>query len=59
MNYLRHGNPKQVQGTWPSCSLPFRFDLKKRKVDISGDGQRRMVFTATEDAGQFVAAVTR
>ncbi|KAJ4489904.1 hypothetical protein J3R30DRAFT_3278784 [Lentinula aciculospora] len=61
MNYLGLGNskPDAFKALGHLAPFPFIFDLKNRKADVPGDGERRMVFTAAEDAGQFVAEVTQ
>ncbi|KAE9404576.1 NAD(P)-binding protein [Gymnopus androsaceus JB14] len=61
MNYFALGNPKPdgAKALGHLAPFPFVLDLKNRKADIPGDGQRRMVFTAAEDAGKFIAAVTQ
>ncbi|KIK68688.1 hypothetical protein GYMLUDRAFT_68538 [Collybiopsis luxurians FD-317 M1] len=61
MNYLGYGNfkPDADKALGHLAPFPFVFDLKNRRVDVPGNGERRMVFTAAEDVGRFVAAVTQ
>lgn len=61
MNYFGLGNskPDGAKALGHLKPFPFIFDLKNRKADIPGDGERRMVFTTAEDIGRFVAEVTQ
>ncbi|KAF9077429.1 hypothetical protein BDP27DRAFT_1208967 [Rhodocollybia butyracea] len=61
MNYLAVGNPKPdgAKALGHITPFPYVFDFKNLKANVPGDGERRMVFTATEDIGKFVAAATQ
>ncbi|KAF5389607.1 hypothetical protein D9757_004231 [Collybiopsis confluens] len=61
MNYLGYGNskPEGDKALGHLAPFPFVFDLKSRKVDVPGDGERKMVYTTAEDVGRFVAAATQ
>ncbi|KAF9058354.1 hypothetical protein BDP27DRAFT_1241444 [Rhodocollybia butyracea] len=61
MNYLAVGNPKPdgAKALGHITPFPYVFDFKSLKANVPGDGEKRMVFTATEDIGKFVATVTQ
>jgi hypothetical protein len=61
MNYLGTGysKPDGEKALGYLAPYPFIFDFKNRKADVPGDGTRRMVYTAAEDVGKFVAATTQ
>ncbi|KAF5375630.1 hypothetical protein D9757_008529 [Collybiopsis confluens] len=61
LNYLGYGNrkPEGDKALGHLAHFPYIFDLSKRTADIPGDGGKHIVYTRTEDVGNFVAAATQ